>query len=51
MKRSVQAYDSFTEGNTSLFISHRLSSTKFCDRIIYLEDSQIKETGTKELMA
>ncbi len=50
-ERMYQAYNSFTEGNTSLFISHRLSSTKFCDRIIYLENGCIKEVGThQELM-
>lgn len=50
-ERMYQAYNSFTEGNTSLFISHRLSSTKFCDRIIYLENGCIKEVGAhRELM-
>ncbi|MGI6359753.1 MAG: ABC transporter ATP-binding protein [Acholeplasmatales bacterium] len=50
-ERMYQAYNSFTEGNTSLFISHRLSSTKFCDRIIYLENGCIKEVGAhQELM-
>ena len=45
-------YNSFAKGNTSLFISHRLSSTKFCDRIIYLENGKIEEEGThKELIA
>lgn len=39
-------YESFSKGNTSIFISHRLSSTKFCDRILYLEDGNIKEEGT-----
>lgn len=34
--------------NTVLFISHRLSSTRFCDRIILLEDSHIIEEGTHE---
>lgn len=35
-------------GKTSVFISHRLSSTKFCDRIIFLEDGKIQEEGTHE---
>lgn len=35
-------------GKTSIFISHRLSSTKFCDRIIFLEDGKIQEEGTHE---
>lgn len=36
---------------TSLFISHRLASTSFCDRIIFMSDGQIQEMGThKELM-
>ncbi len=45
-------YNDFTKGNTSLFISHRLSSTKFCDKILFLEDGVITEQGShKELMA
>lgn len=41
-------YVSFAKDNTSVFISHRLSSTKFCDRILYLEDGNIAETGTHD---
>ena len=35
-----------TQGKTALFISHRLASTRFCDRIIFLEDGKISEEGT-----
>lgn len=36
---------------TSIFISHRLSSTVFCDEIVILSEGEIKEKGThKELM-
>jgi ATP-binding cassette subfamily B protein len=41
-------YESFSKGNTSLFISHRLSSTKFCNRILFLENGKIVEEGTHE---
>jgi ATP-binding cassette subfamily B protein len=41
-----QHYLSFSKGNTSLFISHRLASTRFCDRIVYLENGTIEEIGT-----
>ena len=45
-------YGEMTAGKTSLFISHRLASTRFCDRIIFLADGQITEEGTHEgLMA
>ena len=45
-------YAKFTEGHTSFFISHRLSSTKFCDRILFLEDGKIIESGSHyELIA
>ena len=37
---------SLVESKTSVFISHRLSSTKFCDRIIVLRDGEIIETGS-----
>ena len=45
-------YRDMTEGKTSLFISHRLASTRFCDRILFLKDGKIAEEGThSELIA
>ena len=41
-------YNEMTAGKTSLFISHRLASTRFCDRILYLEAGKIREEGTHE---
>ena len=35
-------------GKTSLFISHRLASTRFCDRILFLSDGRIAEEGTHD---
>ncbi|WP_302558757.1 ABC transporter ATP-binding protein [Holdemania filiformis] len=34
--------------HTALFISHRLSSTQFCDQILFLENGAIVEDGTHE---
>ncbi len=39
-------YNEMTGGKTSLFISHRLASTRFCDRILFLKDGTIAEEGT-----
>lgn len=45
-------YNSLIQGKTAIFISHRLSSTRFCDRIILLSGAAIAEIGThEELMA
>ena len=41
-------YEEYTKEKTSLFISHRLASTRFCDRIFYLENGRIVEVGTHE---
>lgn len=42
----------YTKNKTSLFISHRLASTRFCNRIIFLENGKIIEEGTHDdLMA
>lgn len=39
-------YNEMTEGISSVYISHRLASTRFCDRIILLADGGITEEGT-----
>ena len=43
-----EKYGAMTAGKTSVFISHRLASTRFCDRIIFLADGDIREEGTHE---
>ena len=45
-------YNELTEDKISFFISHRLSSTRFCDRILFIKDGTVAESGThEELMA
>ena len=41
-------YNEMTEKRTSLFISHRLASTRFCDRIVFIGDGKILEEGTHD---
>ena len=41
-------YHAMTAGCTSVYISHRLASTRFCDRIILLADGKIAEEGTHD---
>ena len=43
-------YDEMTAGKTSLFISHRLASTRFCDRVLFLKNGSIAEEGTHETL-
>jgi len=43
-----QNFSEACEGRTSIYISHRLSSTRFCDRIILLENGSIIEEGTHD---
>ncbi len=47
-----EEYNNLAQNKTAVFISHRLASTKFCDRIMFLENGQIVECGShEELMA
>ncbi len=46
-----EKYSEMTKGKLSVYISHRLASTRFCDCIILIENAKIAETGThKELL-
>ena len=40
-----QRFDQMVEGKTSIYISHRMSSCRFCDNIIVFNDGQIVEQG------
>lgn len=43
-----QKYNEMTSGKSSVYISHRLASTRFCDRILFIADGGIAEEGTHE---
>ena len=43
-----QNFDRMMEGKSAVYISHRLSSTRFCDRIAMFVNGQIVEYGTHE---
>lgn len=43
-------YDEITSGRTSFYISHRLASTAFCDKILFLDKGEITETGTHKAL-
>ncbi len=43
-----EKYDEIIRGKTGIFISHRLSSTRFCDRILYMEKGTVAEDGSHE---
>jgi len=43
-----KTFADMTAGKTTLFISHRLASTKFCDKVILLQNGQIMGIGMHE---
>ena len=50
--RMYHRYNEIAAHATSVFISHRLASTRFCDRIYLLDGARFAEIGThEELMA
>lgn len=45
-----EKFDEMTYGKTAFFISHRLASCKFCDRIMVFKDGEIVERGTHDVL-
>ncbi len=43
-----QAVDSLMEGRTSFIVAHRLSTIQKCDKIMFIADGAIAESGTHE---
>jgi ATP-binding cassette subfamily C protein len=43
-----QRFNEVMDGRTSIYISHRLSSTRFCDVIAYIENGELIEYGHHE---
>ena len=43
-------FNSFTDGKTAIYISHRLSSCRFCDKIIVFQEGQIVQQGSHEAL-
>lgn len=41
-------FDRLVSGKTSVYISHRLSSTKFCDHVAMFKDGELAEYGTHD---
>jgi len=46
--RLYRRYNELSSGKTSVYISHRLASTRFCDRIVLIDNKTIAECGTHD---
>ena len=46
--RIYQQFNDFVEGKTAIYISHRLSSCRFCDKIAVFKKGELTEYGTHE---
>ncbi|HZK34328.1 MAG TPA: ABC transporter ATP-binding protein [Bacillota bacterium] len=47
-EKIYREFDEILSGKTALFISHRLASTRFCDRIVLLDGGSIIQEGTHD---
>ena len=48
--RIYEEYNQLADKKTAVFISHRLASTKFCDRILFLDNGKIVEEGSHDAL-
>ena len=47
---TYEQFRTMADGKTVLYISHRLASTRFCDRIVLLENGRAAEEGTHDTL-
>lgn len=47
-EKIYREFQTMIEGKSAIFISHRLASTRFCDRIALLNGGKIEEAGSHE---
>ncbi|MDE6972145.1 MAG: ABC transporter ATP-binding protein/permease [Lachnospiraceae bacterium] len=45
---TYEMFHKMTGEKTAIFISHRLASTRFCDRVVFLEKGSVKAEGSHE---
>ncbi len=48
--KTYEQFHQIAMEKTALYISHRLASTRFCDKILFLRDGAIVEEGTHEAL-
>lgn len=46
--QTYEQFDLLARGKTALYISHRLASTRFCDRVLLISGGRVQEEGTHE---
>ena len=46
--QTYEQFHRFAANKTTLYISHRLASTRFCHKIAFLKDGRITEEGTHD---
>ncbi len=49
-ERLYMEFDRLASGKTAVYISHRLASTRFCDRVLMFENGTIAESGTHDAL-
>ncbi len=47
-EKSYLNFNKMAEGRTTVYISHRLSSTRFCDRVVMFDGGRLIEYGTHD---
>jgi ATP-binding cassette subfamily C protein len=43
-----QEFDALIGDKTAIYISHRLASTRFCDRVAFFDEGELREYGTHD---